>query len=226
MINRLIVISLLFLLIILTACQSKPTLINKPNNKELLIQALRANDFNTANMLIPKLELTENAQNLIHLYVLLRKETLLKLEHEVDYLAQFYLEMNFMHKSMFIQMRNWIDLKQVYRKEISPPIRILQRHELLLAPSEINFESCASENNNCARHQRKRLLTNITAKQINAALKRMALKDPCVNLSFKPQSGEKANRCLMKSSGDLKIELLPLPKFSHNEWLQAISQSR
>lgn len=196
-----------------------------PTDQQLLIEALRIKNFNSANIYLKNMRLTENSQNLIQVYISLYFDNLLTLNNSITYLEQFYSGMSFVQQSMFNQIANWVYINTVYRKEISPPVRILQRQELLLAPSEIDFDLCVdnSTNTHCAFQQRKILLTFLSNKQITNTLKKMALKDPCVNLSSKPQGQKIANRCLNKSTGDLKLTLLPVPFFTYNEWLQIVN---
>lgn len=209
--------------IVLTACHKKP-IIKIPTDQQLLIESIRNKNFNTTQVYVKKMRLTENSQNLIDFYISLYFDNLLTLNNTVNYLEQFYSDMNFMQQSVFKQMSHWVYLNNIYRHEISPPVRILQRQDLLLAPSNINFNLCMEDIDNkvCASNIRKKLLPFMNSEHIAKQLKKMALKDPCVNLSTKPLGRDIANRCLKKSSGDLKISLLPVPDFTYNEWLQVM----
>jgi hypothetical protein len=215
---------MVFVSLAFTACEKKSVSV-VPQNQQLLIEAIRSKNFNLANMYLKKIRLTENSQNLIYFYISLYFDNLLTLNNTINYLQQFYLDMNFVQQSVFKQMTNWVYLNGIYRHEISPPVRILQRKELLLAPSKINFKLCSNnlENKHCALQLRKKLLPFMTNEEITLKLKKMALKDPCVNLSSEPLGQEIANRCLKKSTGDLKVSLLPVPFFTYNEWLQIVS---
>ena len=218
------VLLLLLISVFMTACEKKSVIVVH-SGQQLLIKAIRNKNFTLAEAYLEKIRLTENSQNLIHFYMSLYSENLLTLNNSINYLEQFYSGMSFFQQSVFKQMANWVYLNTIYRQEISPPVRILQRQELLLAPSEIDFDLCVdnSTNTHCAFQQRKILLTSLSNKQITNTLKKMALKDPCVNLSSKPQGQKVANRCLNKSTGDLKVSLLPVPFFSYNDWLKIVN---
>lgn len=215
---------LVFISLFFTACEKKPVIV-VPSDKQILIEAVRSKNFNSANIYLKNIRLTENSQNLIYFYISLYFDNLLTLNNTINYLDQFYSGMSIAQQSVFNQMTSWVYLKSIYRHEISPPVRILQRKELLLAPSEIDFDLCMHnpENSHCATQQRKTLLMFMTNKQITYTLKKMALKDPCVNLSSKPQGQKIANRCLQKSTGELKVSLLPVPFFTYNEWLHVVN---
>lgn len=189
----------------------------------LLSQSLAKQNFIRADEYILKIKLTENSINIINLYKMLNHESVLRLHREFEYLRQFYPQMSEIHKFMFDDMSRWHYLNQIYHQEISPPVRILQRDQLYLAPSEVDFKHCQEEQSDCATDVRHRLTSLMTVLEITKALKKMALKDPCINLSSRLQDEAKANRCLRKSKGDLVIQLLPIPRFNSAQWLQSIS---
>ena len=218
------ILAVMLISLVMTACEKKPVIV-VPTDQQLLINAIRIKNFDRVDGYLKTIRLTENSQNLIRFYMRLYSENLLTLNHSINYLEQFYSNMSFVQQSVFNQMAIWVYFNRIYRHEISPPVRILQRQELLLAPSEIDFGLCVDneEVSHCAIVERRKLLTFMSNQQIASTLKKMALKDPCVNLSNKPQGQKIANRCLQKSTGELKVSLLPVPFFTYNEWFQILN---
>lgn len=216
---------LIIIIVLLQSCGVQTTKIAPPNNTQLLARAL-ANNHSSIASLLKIVRLTENAQNIVQLNLMLVNTNFTRLNREINYLQQFYPQMSFVHQSILNEITTWVYINQIYHQEISPPVRILQREELYLAPSKIDFKKCIADNPDCANSLRKKLNTSIPKLNITKTLKKMALKDPCVNLSSTLQNEKKANRCLRKSKGDLKIELLSKPHFNTNEWLQAITATQ
>lgn len=217
---------LLFCLILtvsLISCGKKVT-IKTIDNKQLLARALANKNFTNARELSQQVRMTENTQNIIKLYLDLPGESLVILDGTIEYVKQFIPDMNAIHQQVLNKITIWVHLKQIYQHEISPPVRILQRNKLYLAPSKIDFTICPSEMENCALVSRKKLFSLVTHEDITIRLKKMASRDPCVNLSNTLRGPEMANRCLKKSKGNLKVKLLALPRFSYAEWLQFITE--
>jgi hypothetical protein len=210
--------------LLISACSSNPN--KPPNNKQLLAMALHNKNFVAVETLLPQVRMVENTGNIIHLFLSLHSDNLLVIDRQVEYIKQFLPDMSAIHQQLFEQMMIWLYVKQIYRHEISPPVRILQREELFLAPSNIDFNKCPSDNSQCAVEVRKKLRPLMTDEDLLYQLKKMALKDPCVNSSKQLQGEAVANRCLRKSKGHLKIELLPLPRFSTQQWLEIISSEK
>ena len=217
--SKLLSITLISLLII--GC-GKPTEV-KPNNKTLLAQALYLKNFDSAQKLMNNVNLSEKTQNLIKANKAMQLGSEPGLQKELHTLQKIYSQMSPSHQALYNKMHQWLLLKQIYRIEIAPPVRILQRKELYLAPSNINFNVCQTTPARCASEQRAELTKLITPEVIAQELKRMALKDPCANLSNSLKDSAFANRCLNSSKGDLRIELLPKPFFTQSKWLQVIS---
>lgn len=214
---------LILLLICLHLISCGKTNVIKPLSKhEIMAQHLVNNQLTQAKILFPKVALTENAQNLIGLNIAMHEGGELPLMKEVEYIEQFFHQMSFVHQSMFNQIVKWLFLKQIYRQEIKPPVRILQREQLYLAPSGIDFDKCLQIREGCSNELRKKLLVFMTITEINKNLISMASKDSCVNLSSRPKGEAQANRCLRMSKGKLSVTLLAKPKFSFDEWLQVI----
>lgn len=116
----------------------------------------------------------------------------------------------------------WAYLHPIYRREIGKDIRILQREELLLAPSNIDFSICVDEQPVCANLMRGRLKAISSPYEINSRLVDMANNDPCINLTNENMAGDFANQCLANRKGTLKINLLSPPKFIAPEWLAVL----
>ena len=212
----------LIIIVSLFSCAKKVT-VKVIDNKQLLAQALADKKFVNAKELSQQVRVTENTENIIKLYLNLREESLVILDATIEYVKQFIPDMNVIHQPVLNEIIIWVHLKQIYQHEISPPVRILQRDKLYLAPSKIDFTLCPSEEVACASESRKKLLSLMTNEDITIKLKKMASRDPCVNLSNTLRGAERANRCLKKSKGNLNVELLPLPRFGYAEWLQFIT---
>ena len=211
------------LIIFLISCGSEQK-IKPKSNTMLLAQALSSNNFSEANRINPLIRKTENIQNIIKLYEVLYEEQSTKLNNELNYISQFYPQMNDSHKVIVDEIKIWANLMQIYKYEISPPVRILQREVLYLAPSNIDFSTCPnSSSTSCATNARSDLSLLLTNETITDALKQMAKNDPCVNLSNRLQGEKIANRCLKKSKSNLEIILLPLPRYNTNQWLEVLN---
>ena len=211
------------IILFLTSCGS-PTTVKKTDPKILLAQALANKDFPKVQILRKNIRMTENAQNLINLYNLLFESSPALLNREIAYLHQFIPSMNENQQSMIRQIAIWIYLKQIYQYEVSPPVRILQRSKLYLAPSKINFNKCPDNIQDCAHEIRQLLEPIMDNDSIVKNLRKMAEKDPCVNLSLTLKGHDIASRCLKKSKGNLVIEILLKPTFSQGTWHNVISQ--
>ena len=196
------------------------------DEKQLLALALYNKNFKSVSALVPKIKMTENTANIIQLFLHVHSENLLRIDREVEYLKQFASSMSLAHQSLLNEMMVWLYVKQIYRHEISPPIRIIQREELYLEPSQVDFSKCPNQQVDCAMDVRKKVAELLTKEQILSSIKKMAIKDPCVNSSTRLQGEAIANRCLKKSKGQLKIELLPKPHFNRNQWLQIIKANK
>lgn len=196
------------------------------DDSELLARALSNKIFPTIDGLKDQVRMTENAKNILQLFLTIHSENLVATNRDIEYLKQFVPEMNSIHQEMLNEMMAWLYIKQIYRHEISPPVRILQREKLYLAPSNIDFSRCPESKEGCASEAWNKISSILTTEEVKLRLKRMALKDPCVNLSTGLKDDLAANRCLKKSKGNLKIKLLAMPRFSTNKWLQAITAEK
>lgn len=213
----------LILVLFIISCGNEQKI--KPlSNEQLLARALSNNDFHTVQSIRPLIRHTENMQNIIKLYEYLYKEKSVALKNELNYTTQFYPQMNEFQKYIIDEISVWVYLMQMYKHEISPPVRILQREVLYLAPSKIDFSACPNASSKaCATVARSKISSLLTNESIVETLKQMARKDPCVNLSGRLQGERIANRCLKKSKSSLEVVLLPLPRFNATQWLQALN---
>ena len=206
----------------LSSCD-QPTTIKPQNNLELLAQALSDKDRKRATILKQQIRISENSQNLIGLYLMLNQDSIALVEKRIEYVQQFNSQMDSIQKNILNELATWAYLQQIYRQEISPPVRILQREKLYLAPSDINFKLCPGRSPKCASVIRKKMVRLLSDDEIINSLRKMAAKDPCVNLSFTVKGEEIANKCLKKSKGTLQVNLLPVPRFSYDQWLQVLN---
>lgn len=216
----------LFIIIIMSFCIvscSKKQPVEKIDDQQLLAKALELRNFIEVKSIIKGIKTTENTQNIIALYSQLEVDSLVKLDINIEYLKQFYSQMSEPHQYMLDEMTKWVYLKQIYQHEVSPPIRILQREELYLAPSEVDFAICPNEKEDCAQIVRDKLTKQMSNDEIRYNLTNMATKDPCVNLSKRLQGQLFANKCLKKNKGHLKVTLLNVPSFNKNRWMQVFS---
>ena len=212
------------LILVLSSCGS-PTTVKKLDAKPALAQALAHENYAKVMNLKTTANMHPNAQRVVDLYLKLPLDNLVKVNNEIDYLQQFYPSFSPIHKTIFDEIVKWAALKQIYQYEISPPIRILQRDQLYLAKSHIDFYKCPANNKGCANKARQKVKNLMSNDEIIKVLKRMTLKDPCVNLSNQLKGQAVADRCLNMSKGNFKIELLPKPRFNTTQWLQAVSSS-
>ncbi len=214
-------LSVVFLLFACGSPQTKKTIDAKPE----LASALAHENYGKALSLRTKANMHNNAAKIVNLYLKLPAGNRVDVNNELEYLQQFYPSFSTIHKIIYDDIAKWAALQQIYQYEVAPPIRILQRDQLYLAKSRINFHKCPSANSSCAKKARATIANLMSNEEIVTVLKRMSLKDPCVNLSNELKGQAIANRCLSKSKGNLKIELLPEPRFNTDQWLQAISSN-
>jgi len=208
----------------LLSCGSPQTLKPKDTKPELA-QALSHENYVKVMALKSQVKMHDNSNKIVEMYLKLPLENMVDINMELSYLKQFYPNYSPIHKQIYDAVAKWAALKQIYQYEISPPIRILQRDQLYLAKSKVDFKKCPGLNKRCAKKARAQILNLMSDDEIVTVLKKMTLKDPCVNLSNQLKGQEVADRCLNMSKGNLKIELLAKPRFNANQWLQAISSN-
>ena len=206
---------------ILFSCATK-TIVKPVDDKKLFAEALEERNIKSIGAYQERVQITENMQNIIKLYMNLEIDSLIKLGNQMYYIEQFTAQMNDIHRSMLNEIAKWVYLKQIYQHEISPPVRILQRSELYLAPSNITFDLCPSENAACASEVRQKAQMLMTNDEIRNNLMNMAAIDPCVNLTRQLKGHSFASNCLKKNKGQLKTQLLSLPFINKKLWLQAL----
>ena len=162
---------------------------------------------------------------MVQLYQLAIEEKPYRLVSNSKLLLQNMHHYSLQQQIILKQMLLWAYAHPIYRQETGKQVRILQRAELLVAPSDINFERClvkeVAQINGCStlRQQIKHL---ISTKEINETLNTMANNDPCINLTNANVAGDAANQCLASRKGDLKINLLSVPNFLSDQWVEAL----
>jgi hypothetical protein len=206
----------------LLSCTTK-TIVKTEGDKNSFAEALEERNLKNISTYKERIRTTENMQNIIKLHMSLEVDSLIKLSNQVQYIEQFKAQMSDIHKLIFNQIATWVYLKQIYQHEVSPPVRILQRSELYLAPSNIGFDLCPSESAACASAIRNKAQMLLTNDEIRSNLMSMASIDPCVNLTRQLKGHSFASNCLKKNKGQLRIQLLSLPFINKKLWLQALS---
>lgn len=212
-------IILMFLTLI--SCGSQPV---KPHKTtDLLISALIAQNMPLINTEKAQLNLGIKNENIISLYLLALQDQPYKLISNSQILLQNLHHYNLQQQIIIKQMLLWAYVHPIYRQETAKQVRILQREHLLVAPSDIDFVVCETENEGCANTLRQQIAHIISAHELTEALTQMANNDPCINLSDENLAGEFANQCLASRKGDLKINLISKPKFLFNQWQAALN---
>ncbi|WP_154222733.1 hypothetical protein [Marinicella rhabdoformis] len=210
--------------LLLSACGGGPQL--KPlSPKAALIQALVAKDNAAITQHKSILNNKRKTLNVVQLYQLAIEEKPYRLVSNSKLLLKNIHHYSLQQQIILKQMLLWAYAHPIYRQETGKQVRILQRAELLVAPSDINFNKCQSENltdiKGCSA---LRQLVNhiISTHEMNETLNTMAGNDPCINLTQENIAGDAANLCLASRKGDLKINLLSVPNFLSDQWEQAI----
>lgn len=215
----------LLVFLLLAACGSGPQI--KPNSPiQLLVQALTAKNNSAITQYKPVISNKRKVLNMVQLYQLTADE----LPYRVVTNSQLLLE-NIHHYTLAQQiilkeLLLWAYAHPIYRQETGKQVRILQRTELLVAPSDINFAHCTlnhdqSSDNTCSP-LREKVRHLISDSVMNETLNTMANNDPCINLTQENIAGDAANQCLASRKGDLKINLLSVPNFLASQWEEAL----
>ena len=194
----------------------------KVDYKLQLAQAIVENNPEVAKPLLSKLNISANSRNLISQYFDVKENkrvTLIrKLKISNSMVKNEKPIFNEIHRAINI----WTFAEEVYRVEISKAVRILQREELLIAPSQVDFAKCKSfDSKKCASDARKQLYQFIGSQDLQDLLIKMADKDPCINLTEELIGQETADLCLKKRMGEQQVDLISLPKFTAQDWYQA-----
>lgn len=209
---------LFVIILVLAACAGAPTkpdynpLVNAliSQNKSAIISARAAQPLSVKN------------NNIINLYLLMIDNNPSAVVANSKLLIENYHQYNFYQQQILKPILLWAYLHPIYRRETARDIRILQREELLVAPSNIDFAQCIDEQPMCANLMRGRLKTISSPDEINQRLIEMANNDPCINLSDQNLAGDFASQCLANRKGNLKINLLSSPKFLADQWLAVL----
>ncbi|MCB1583154.1 MAG: hypothetical protein R3E90_05365 [Marinicella sp.] len=210
-------IILTFLMLI--SCGNQP--VKPQKTTDLLISALIAQNTALIDNEKTKLQLGTKNNNIIGLYLLALQNQPYQLISNSQVLMQNMHHYNLPQQIILKQLLLWAYAHPIYRQETAKQVRILQRETLLVAPSNIDFVACESENEGCANTLRQQVAHIISAHELTEALTQMAENDPCINLSDENMTGEFANQCLASRKGNLKINLISTPKFLFNQWQSA-----
>src|SRR5690554_5416101 len=191
-------------------------------NYQPLINALISQDRSTIIIERSKLTLPVKTDNIVNLYLLMMDNNPSAMVANSKLLVENYHQYSFYQQQLLKPMLLWAYLHPIYRREIGKDIRILQREELLVAPSNIDFSRCVDAQPVCANLMRGRLKAISSPNEINTRLVDMANNDPCINLTNENMAGDFAKQCLANRKGDLKINLLSPPKFLNDQWLAVL----
>lgn len=217
-------ISLLLLVFLLSSCGSGSQV--KPKGpKTQLIQALTAKNNVGITQHKSTIKNKTKALNVVQLYQLAISNEPYRVVSNSQLLLQNIQHYSFSQQTILKQILLWAYAHPIYRQETGKQIRILQRAELLVAPSDIDFAKCLvhdlSQVKGCST-LRKQVAHIISNKELNETLHTMASNDPCINLTDNNVAGDAANQCLASRKGDLKINLLSVPNFLSSQWEQAL----
>ncbi len=202
--------------LILAACGPPP----KPaiDHTQLLIAALVAQDQNKVIKHKTNAKLSIKNQNIINLYLLAIKNEPYQLLSHSQQLIKNYHHYNDAQKSIIKPLLLWAYAHPIYRQETAQQVRLLQREELLVAPSNIDFIACEQSTEGCANTLREQVSTIISADELTTTLESMAHNDPCINLTDENMGGVFGNQCLASRKGDLRVNLLSIPQFLFGQW--------
>lgn len=215
--NKILVVSFI---ILMTACG---TPVVKVDYKMQLAQAIVDNNEFIANSLLSKISLSGNSRNLISQYFDVRNNKQVTLMRKLTISNPMVTNENKSFSEIHRAINIWTFAEEVYRIEIAKAVRILQRKELFIAPSEVDFHKCkAFDSNKCAREARKQLYQYIGSKELSELLYKMAEKDPCINLTEELIGQQTADLCLQKRMGETQVDLIALPEFTVDDWYQAL----
>ena len=224
--RKFIITSLLAIFtLLLSACGSQvPHKSSAQANKQKLANALVNNRKNEIEYLKSTLQLSPKTLHILKVYDLVKNGNTFTIEEKLQQGKHIIYTENSLSSNFLNNLKKWTYLTQIYRSEVSPPIRILQRDHLYLAPSHIDFSKCPGLSTACATLARQYIAKLLAPNEIKQELKLMAQKDPCVNLTSSLKGEDFANACLRKSKGNLQVELLKKPTLIANQWLQILNQ--
>ncbi len=192
---------------------------------EMLITALIAGNKDQVISIKNKLPVSTKNNNVIKLYLLSVSDKPYELISNSQLLIQNIHHYNHSQQSILKQLLLWAYAHPIYRQETAKQVRLLQRESLLVAPSNIDFKNCETNNSGCANNLREQLQTIISPPEFTEVLLQMAHNDPCINLSTENLGGELGNQCLSSRKGNLKVNLISKPVFLSHQW-QAMFNSQ
>ncbi|WP_395377794.1 hypothetical protein [Marinicella sp. W31] len=201
--------------VLLISC-APPKVPDNPNNA--LLNALLSDNPNAIQQQLNQSDTTVDSSQLIELYNLVLRDRHHQIADQSKILLKRYGNLSNSQKKIAKEIISWAYIRKIYRQETARQVRIYQREELLVAPSDIDFKSCEQTGKHCANALRERLYPLISADQLTEILLQMAAKDPCINLSNEDRAGEFASNCLATRKGNLKLVLLSPPQFTRMEW--------
>lgn len=200
----------------LSACgpPPKPTI----DHTQLLVAALVAQDHQNVMTHKSKVRLSIKNQNIINLYLLAIKNEPYQLLSHSQKLINNYHHYNAAQQKIIKPLLLWSYAHPIYRQETAKQVRLLQREELLVAPSNIDVKACEQNTEGCANTLREQVASIISPPEFTATLLDMAHNDPCINLTEENLGGVFGNQCLASRKGDLKVNLLSIPQFLFGQW--------
>jgi hypothetical protein len=202
--------------LVLVACGSQPT---RPQvDHSALIAALIAQDKARIINLRQQLNIGTRNHNLITLYTYAMADEPYQLINHAQAILPNVHHYSFYQQTILKPLLLWAYAHPIYRMETAKQVRILQREELLVAPSDIDFVACESAEEGCAHQLRSQLAHIISPGELTEALTDMAENDPCINLTDENLAGDFASQCLASRKGDLKINLSSAPQFLFQQW--------
>ncbi len=208
--------------LLLSACGSQPI---KPrvSPEQILIAALVAQDRNQIIASKNQTKIKIKNSNIINLYLLAISNKPYQLLSNSQLMIKNYHNYNGAQQNIIKPLLLWTYAHPIYRQETAKQVRLLQRETLLVAPSNIKFESCEVNNEGCANTLREQIAAIITPAELTATLQSMAHNDPCINLTDENLAGEFGNLCLASRKGDLKINLISHPQFLYEQWAAVLN---
>ena len=156
--------SIVITFILLSACGSQPV---KPEiNYSPLISALISHNEPIIKTQQKIVKLGQKNQNIINLYLLVIKDKPYELISNSQLLIQNIHHYNLYQQIILKPMLLWAYAHPIYRQETAKQVRILQRESLLVAPSEIDFLACETENKGCSNTLRAQIAQIISPKSL------------------------------------------------------------
>lgn len=187
-------------------------------NHSDLESALANNNLSAIQKSLGNSNLNNTNRQLVYLYTLLLQDRHHNIVDQSKNLISRYNQLTSEQKKIATDILSWAYARKIYRQETAQQVRLFQREQLLLAPSNIDFSSCLNVSSRCANQYRSDIATIISGPELNKILSKMAAKDPCINLSTTDKGGDTANKCLASRKGNLKVTLLQKPRFSRSQW--------